>query len=65
MSFCLSQVHIHKDNSSYKKKQSADVWASASSKKQGNVYNNNNNAYTCWQKVAAVSCLQPPARHQT
>ncbi|KAF3696430.1 Regulator of telomere elongation helicase 1 [Channa argus] len=31
------KVHIHKDTSYNKKKQSADVWASASSKKQGNV----------------------------
>uniref|UniRef100_A0A7N8YBW0 Regulator of telomere elongation helicase 1 n=1 Tax=Mastacembelus armatus TaxID=205130 RepID=A0A7N8YBW0_9TELE len=33
----LTQVHIHKDTSSYKKKQSTDVWASSSSKKQGNI----------------------------
>ncbi|XP_044068758.1 LOW QUALITY PROTEIN: regulator of telomere elongation helicase 1 [Siniperca chuatsi] len=33
------KVHIHRDNSYHKKKQSADVWASSSSssKKQGNV----------------------------
>ncbi|XP_026187920.1 regulator of telomere elongation helicase 1 isoform X2 [Mastacembelus armatus] len=31
------KVHIHKDTSSYKKKQSTDVWASSSSKKQGNI----------------------------
>uniref|UniRef100_A0A8D2ZMX8 Regulator of telomere elongation helicase 1 n=1 Tax=Scophthalmus maximus TaxID=52904 RepID=A0A8D2ZMX8_SCOMX len=30
-------VHIHRDNSFQKKKQSADVWASSSSKKQGNI----------------------------
>uniref|UniRef100_A0AAR2L997 Regulator of telomere elongation helicase 1 n=1 Tax=Pygocentrus nattereri TaxID=42514 RepID=A0AAR2L997_PYGNA len=33
----LSQVHIHPDTSNFKKKQSADVWASSSVKKQGNV----------------------------
>ncbi|KAM6976999.1 regulator of telomere elongation helicase 1 [Aplochiton taeniatus] len=31
------KVHIHKDTSNYKQKQNSDVWASASSKKQGNV----------------------------
>ncbi|XP_029968849.1 regulator of telomere elongation helicase 1 [Salarias fasciatus] len=31
------KVHIHQDNSSNRRKQSADVWASSSSKKQGNV----------------------------
>ncbi|KAK2850793.1 hypothetical protein Q5P01_007069 [Channa striata] len=31
------KVHIHKDTSYQKKKQNADVWASSSSKKQGNV----------------------------
>ncbi|AWP09173.1 putative regulator of telomere elongation helicase 1 [Scophthalmus maximus] len=31
------KVHIHRDNSFQKKKQSADVWASSSSKKQGNI----------------------------
>uniref|UniRef100_A0A7N5ZZL2 Regulator of telomere elongation helicase 1 n=1 Tax=Anabas testudineus TaxID=64144 RepID=A0A7N5ZZL2_ANATE len=34
---CLSQVHIHKDTSYHKKKQSTDVWAASSSKKQGNI----------------------------
>uniref|UniRef100_A0AAR2KP58 Regulator of telomere elongation helicase 1 n=1 Tax=Pygocentrus nattereri TaxID=42514 RepID=A0AAR2KP58_PYGNA len=38
---CLSSVketvHIHPDTSNFKKKQSADVWASSSVKKQGNV----------------------------
>lgn len=33
---CLAQVHIHRDPSVHKKKQSVDVWASSSSKKQGN-----------------------------
>uniref|UniRef100_A0A8D2ZN44 Regulator of telomere elongation helicase 1 n=1 Tax=Scophthalmus maximus TaxID=52904 RepID=A0A8D2ZN44_SCOMX len=33
----LRIVHIHRDNSFQKKKQSADVWASSSSKKQGNI----------------------------
>ncbi|XP_037401247.1 regulator of telomere elongation helicase 1 isoform X1 [Pygocentrus nattereri] len=31
------KVHIHPDTSNFKKKQSADVWASSSVKKQGNV----------------------------
>uniref|UniRef100_A0A4W4EBL9 Regulator of telomere elongation helicase 1 n=1 Tax=Electrophorus electricus TaxID=8005 RepID=A0A4W4EBL9_ELEEL len=31
------KVHIHPDTSSFKKKQNADVWASSSTKKQGNV----------------------------
>nr|XP_055039817.1 regulator of telomere elongation helicase 1 [Misgurnus anguillicaudatus] len=31
------KVHIHPDTSSFKKKQNTDVWASSSSKKQGNV----------------------------
>ncbi|XP_071331236.1 regulator of telomere elongation helicase 1 isoform X2 [Trachinotus anak] len=31
------KVHIHKDTSSQRKKQSTDVWASSSSKKQGNI----------------------------
>uniref|UniRef100_A0A669D8B5 Regulator of telomere elongation helicase 1 n=1 Tax=Oreochromis niloticus TaxID=8128 RepID=A0A669D8B5_ORENI len=31
------KVHIHRDNSVHKKKQSVDVWASSSSKKQGNI----------------------------
>ncbi|XP_038577509.1 regulator of telomere elongation helicase 1 isoform X2 [Micropterus salmoides] len=31
------KVHIHRDNSFHKKKQSADVWAASSSKKQGNI----------------------------
>uniref|UniRef100_A0A8B9HHP4 Regulator of telomere elongation helicase 1 n=1 Tax=Astyanax mexicanus TaxID=7994 RepID=A0A8B9HHP4_ASTMX len=31
------QVHIHPDTSNFKKKQSTDVWASSSAKKQGNV----------------------------
>ncbi|KAM8754557.1 regulator of telomere elongation helicase 1 isoform 1-T1 [Acanthopagrus schlegelii] len=31
------KVHIHQDTSYNKKKQSADVWSSSSSKKQGNV----------------------------
>ncbi|CAN9508127.1 unnamed protein product [Ophioblennius macclurei] len=31
------KVHIHRDNSTNKKKQSTDVWASSSSKKQGNI----------------------------
>uniref|UniRef100_A0A3Q0RHP5 Regulator of telomere elongation helicase 1 n=1 Tax=Amphilophus citrinellus TaxID=61819 RepID=A0A3Q0RHP5_AMPCI len=30
-------VHIHRDTSIHRKKQSADVWASSSSKKQGNI----------------------------
>ncbi|KPP65158.1 regulator of telomere elongation helicase 1-like [Scleropages formosus] len=30
-------VHIHKDYSQHKKKQKADVWASSSTKKQGNI----------------------------
>lgn len=33
---CLAQVHIHRDTSVHKKKPSVDVWASSSSKKQGN-----------------------------
>uniref|UniRef100_A0A665WFC2 Regulator of telomere elongation helicase 1 n=1 Tax=Echeneis naucrates TaxID=173247 RepID=A0A665WFC2_ECHNA len=36
-SMCLAQVHIHKDTSSNRKKQSSDMWTSSSSKKQGNV----------------------------
>uniref|UniRef100_A0AAQ4PPV0 Regulator of telomere elongation helicase 1 n=1 Tax=Gasterosteus aculeatus aculeatus TaxID=481459 RepID=A0AAQ4PPV0_GASAC len=38
-SVCLSQVHIHRDNSYHKKAQSTDVWAShsSSSKKPGNI----------------------------
>lgn len=36
ISACLAQVHIHRDTSYHKKKQSTDVWASSSSKKQGN-----------------------------
>ncbi|CAB1417634.1 unnamed protein product [Pleuronectes platessa] len=31
------KVHIHRDTSSHKKNQSSDVWASSSSKKQGNI----------------------------
>ncbi|XP_057218677.1 regulator of telomere elongation helicase 1 isoform X2 [Triplophysa rosa] len=31
------KVHIHPDTSSFKKKQTADVWASSSTRKQGNV----------------------------
>uniref|UniRef100_A0A671QR57 Regulator of telomere elongation helicase 1 n=1 Tax=Sinocyclocheilus anshuiensis TaxID=1608454 RepID=A0A671QR57_9TELE len=31
------QVHIHPDTSNFKKKQMTDVWASSSTKKQGNV----------------------------
>ncbi|XP_069035422.1 regulator of telomere elongation helicase 1 isoform X3 [Lepisosteus oculatus] len=31
------KVHIHRDTSSHKKKQSTDIWSSSSSKKQGNV----------------------------
>ncbi|XP_030590571.1 regulator of telomere elongation helicase 1 isoform X2 [Archocentrus centrarchus] len=31
------KVHIHRDTSIHRKKQSADVWASSSSKKQGNI----------------------------
>ncbi|XP_069544659.1 regulator of telomere elongation helicase 1 [Brachyistius frenatus] len=31
------KVHIHRDTSYHKKKQSSDVWASSSSKKQGNI----------------------------
>uniref|UniRef100_A0A3Q1JAH5 Regulator of telomere elongation helicase 1 n=1 Tax=Anabas testudineus TaxID=64144 RepID=A0A3Q1JAH5_ANATE len=31
------KVHIHKDTSYHKKKQSTDVWAASSSKKQGNI----------------------------
>uniref|UniRef100_A0A665WGE4 Regulator of telomere elongation helicase 1 n=1 Tax=Echeneis naucrates TaxID=173247 RepID=A0A665WGE4_ECHNA len=31
------KVHIHKDTSSNRKKQSSDMWTSSSSKKQGNV----------------------------
>ncbi|XP_018604601.2 regulator of telomere elongation helicase 1 isoform X2 [Scleropages formosus] len=31
------KVHIHKDYSQHKKKQKADVWASSSTKKQGNI----------------------------
>ncbi|XP_051281966.1 regulator of telomere elongation helicase 1 isoform X2 [Dicentrarchus labrax] len=31
------KVHIHRDTSYHKKKQSTDVWASSSSKKQGNI----------------------------
>uniref|UniRef100_A0A8B9HR04 Regulator of telomere elongation helicase 1 n=1 Tax=Astyanax mexicanus TaxID=7994 RepID=A0A8B9HR04_ASTMX len=31
------KVHIHPDTSNFKKKQSTDVWASSSAKKQGNV----------------------------
>uniref|UniRef100_A0A9J8BER1 Regulator of telomere elongation helicase 1 n=1 Tax=Cyprinus carpio carpio TaxID=630221 RepID=A0A9J8BER1_CYPCA len=31
------QVHIHPDTSNFKKKQVTDVWASSSTKKQGNV----------------------------
>ncbi|XP_054602371.2 regulator of telomere elongation helicase 1 isoform X2 [Nothobranchius furzeri] len=31
------KVHIHRDTSAAKKKQAADPWASASSKKQGNI----------------------------
>ncbi|XP_074538180.1 regulator of telomere elongation helicase 1 [Halichoeres trimaculatus] len=31
------KVHIHRDTSSWNKKQSSDVWASSSSKKQGNI----------------------------
>uniref|UniRef100_A0A3Q3CXN1 Regulator of telomere elongation helicase 1 n=1 Tax=Haplochromis burtoni TaxID=8153 RepID=A0A3Q3CXN1_HAPBU len=31
------KVHIHRDTSFHKKKQSVDVWASSSSKKQGNI----------------------------
>ncbi|XP_040927591.1 regulator of telomere elongation helicase 1 isoform X3 [Betta splendens] len=31
------KVHIHKDTSHHRKKQTTDVWASSSSKKQGNV----------------------------
>ncbi|KAM9351348.1 regulator of telomere elongation helicase 1 [Symphorus nematophorus] len=31
------KVHIHQDTNYHKKKQSADVWASSSSKKQGNI----------------------------
>uniref|UniRef100_W5UKB9 Regulator of telomere elongation helicase 1 n=1 Tax=Ictalurus punctatus TaxID=7998 RepID=W5UKB9_ICTPU len=31
------KVHIHPDMSSFKKKQSTDLWASSSTKKQGNV----------------------------
>ncbi|KAM8863625.1 regulator of telomere elongation helicase 1 isoform 2-T2 [Spinachia spinachia] len=31
------KVHIHRDNSYHKKPQSTDVWASSSSKKQGNI----------------------------
>lgn len=31
------KVHIHQDNSSSRRKQSTDVWASSSSKKQGNI----------------------------
>lgn len=35
ISSCLAQVHIHGDTSFHKKKQSTDMWASSSSKKQG------------------------------
>lgn len=31
------KVHIHPDTSSFKKKQTADVWATSSTRKQGNV----------------------------
>ncbi|XP_041859068.1 regulator of telomere elongation helicase 1 [Melanotaenia boesemani] len=31
------KVHIHQDNSHHKKKQNTDLWASSSSKKQGNI----------------------------
>ncbi|KAM9342686.1 regulator of telomere elongation helicase 1 isoform 2-T2 [Pholidichthys leucotaenia] len=31
------KVHIHRDTSHHKRKQSADVWASSSSNKQGNI----------------------------
>ncbi|XP_076596702.1 regulator of telomere elongation helicase 1 isoform X1 [Chaetodon auriga] len=31
------KVHIHRDTSYHKKKQSTDVWSSSSSKKQGNI----------------------------
>ncbi|XP_078144359.1 regulator of telomere elongation helicase 1 isoform X1 [Centroberyx gerrardi] len=31
------KVHIHRDTSHHKKKQNTDVWASSSSKKQGNI----------------------------
>uniref|UniRef100_A0A3P8S8A9 Regulator of telomere elongation helicase 1 n=1 Tax=Amphiprion percula TaxID=161767 RepID=A0A3P8S8A9_AMPPE len=34
---CLHQVHIHRDTSYHMKKQSNDVWAPSSSKKQGNI----------------------------
>uniref|UniRef100_A0A3Q1FMP8 Regulator of telomere elongation helicase 1 n=1 Tax=Acanthochromis polyacanthus TaxID=80966 RepID=A0A3Q1FMP8_9TELE len=34
---CLHQVHIHRDTSYHTKKQSSDVWAPSSSKKQGNI----------------------------
>uniref|UniRef100_A0A4W6E8L3 Regulator of telomere elongation helicase 1 n=1 Tax=Lates calcarifer TaxID=8187 RepID=A0A4W6E8L3_LATCA len=37
ISICLAQVHIHRDTSYHRKKQSTDVWASSSPKKQGNV----------------------------
>lgn len=63
ISACLAQVHIHGDTSFHKKKQSTDMWASSSSKKQGKgtqlVKRQGNNNHT----LRADKSLSPLFKH--
>uniref|UniRef100_A0A3Q3K5R3 Regulator of telomere elongation helicase 1 n=1 Tax=Monopterus albus TaxID=43700 RepID=A0A3Q3K5R3_MONAL len=46
------KVHIHKDTSYHRKKQNMDVWASSSSKKQGNIL-----SYWCFSPAFSMQDL--------
>uniref|UniRef100_A0A3P8NIU7 Regulator of telomere elongation helicase 1 n=1 Tax=Astatotilapia calliptera TaxID=8154 RepID=A0A3P8NIU7_ASTCA len=49
---CSAQVHIHRDTSIHSKKHSVDMWASGSSKKQGNIL-----SYWCFSPAFSMQDL--------